>query len=270
MTRRISDDDLIHMYTRQGRGYTDQALADHFNVRREAIFKRRQKLETKYPFKETERGRYRIDTNSIISHIPVKPAEALILYSFLRRSGRSTPFPKRYVKEALHKLSPALYKPMTEKLAQVAADTLAHPDDAKREDILEKLLVAWTEKRAIRVKYQALQRRDDPIWHIVSPYLIEPSPWSDSVYLIGHSSATETIIPLSLERIEKAVETSEPFRECDLETEDHLLRHAWGIWQSNKEPQIVKLQPDRGLPEAAAVLTPRQRRPPPAAAAPNR
>ncbi|MEW5956222.1 MAG: CRISPR-associated helicase Cas3' [Chloroflexota bacterium] len=241
MAHRISDDDLIHMYTRQGRGYTDQELADHFNVGRDAIFKRRQKLETKYPFKETERGRYRIDTNSIISHIPVKPAEALILYSFLRRSGRSTPFPKEHVKEALNKLAPALYKPMTEKLVQAAAGTLAHPDDAKREDILGKILVAWTEKRTIRVKYYALQRRDDPIWHIVSPYLIEPSPWSDSIYLVGYSSATETIIPLSLERIEKAVETSEPFRECDLEIEDQLLRHAWGIWGSNKKPEIVRL-----------------------------
>jgi CRISPR-associated endonuclease Cas3-HD len=242
MTRKISDDDLIHMYTRQGRGFSDQQMADHFGVRREAIFKRRQKLEVKYPFKETEPGRYRIDTNRIISHIPVNPAEALVLFSFLRRSGRSTPFPKRYVKEALNKLAPALYKPMTEQLVQVAAKTLEHPDDANREAMLERILTAWTEKRAIRLKYQALRRKDGTLWHTVSPYLIEPSPWSDSIYLIGYSADREIIIAFSLERIEKVVGTSEPFREWDPGTEEQILKHAWGIWHSNRKPETVRLR----------------------------
>jgi CRISPR-associated endonuclease/helicase Cas3 len=232
------------MYTRQGRGFTDQELGDHFGVGRDAIFRRRQKLETKYPFKETDRGRYRIDTNRVVSHIPVKPGEALVLYTFLRRSGRSTPFPKRYVKEALHKLAPALYKPMTEKLAEAGAETLAHPDDARREETLEKILTAWTEKRAIRLKYQALERKDETVWHTVSPYLIEPSPWSDSIYVIGFSSNTKIIIPFSLERVDKAVETSEPFVECDPKTEEQILKHAWGIWRSNRIPQMVQLRFD--------------------------
>ncbi|MCB9102501.1 MAG: CRISPR-associated helicase Cas3' [Anaerolineales bacterium] len=242
MTRSIHDDDLVEMYTRQGRGYSDQELADHFEVGRDAIFKRRRKLESRYPFKETERGKYRIDTNALVSNIPIKPAEALVLYAFLRRSGRSTPFPKKHVKEALSKLAPALYKPMTEKLGQAAAKTLEHPDDAAREAILDKILVAWTEKRAIRLKYQALERRGDPIWHTVSPYLIEPSPWSDSVYLVGYSTTNRSIVPFSLERIAKAVETSEPFQECDPQTEQQILNHAWGIWHSDQKPERVRLK----------------------------
>lgn len=242
MTRSIHDDDLVEMYTRQGRGYSDQELADHFEVGREAIFKRRQKLESRYPFKETERGKYRIDTTKLVSAITFKPVETLVLYTFLRRSGRSTPFPKSYVKEALSKLAPALYKPMTEKLGQAAAKTLAHPNDAAREAILDKILVAWTEKRAIRIKYQALERQGDPIWHTVSPYLIEPSPWSDSVYLIGYSTTNHSIVPLSLERIAKAMETSEPFQECDPQTEQQILKNTWGIWDSHKSPQRVRLK----------------------------
>lgn len=242
MTRSIHDDDLVEMYTRQGRGYSDQELADHFEVGRDAIFKRRQKLEARYPFKETERGKYRIDTNALVSTIPFKPVETLVLYALLRRSGRSTPFPKSYVKEALSKLAPALYKPMTEKLGQAAAKTLEHPDDANREAILDKILVAWTEKRAIRIKYQSLERQGDPIWHTVSPYLIEPSPWSDSIYLIGYSTTNKSIVPLSLERIAKAMETSEPFQECDPQTEQQILKNAWGIWDSNKPAERVRLK----------------------------
>lgn len=240
MARKISDDDLIHMYTRQGRGYTDQALADHFEVGREAIFKRRQKLEVKYPFKETEYGRWRIDTDQIISHIPVTPSEALVLYLATRRFGRNTPVAKRFVKEALEKLAPALYKPMTEKLVDAAKNALEHPDEAQREALLQKLMTAWSEKRVLRVKYQALWRNES-IWHEVSPYLIEPSPWSDSVYVIGHSTTNDTIIPLSVERIEKVVETSAPFKECSPETEMQLLKNAWGIWGSDKVPELVKL-----------------------------
>ncbi len=110
MTQKISDDDLIYMYTKPGRGYTDTELGDYFGVGRDAIFKRRTKgLENKYPFKKTERGRWRIDTEKLISHITVNQNEALALYLATRRFSRNTPLAKRYVQEALDKLAPKLY-----------------------------------------------------------------------------------------------------------------------------------------------------------------
>ncbi len=241
MARKISDDDLVHMYTRQGRGYSDQALADHFGVGRDAIFKRRQKLEAKYPFKETEHGRWCIDTDQIVSHIPVTSSEALVLYLATRRFGRNTPIAKRFVTEALEKLAPALYKPMTEKLVEAAKAALEHPDEARREVLLRQLMTAWSEKRALRIKYQALWRQES-IWHEISPYLIEPSPWSDSVYVIGHSRTSDSIIALSVERMEKVVETSAPFKECSPETEMQLLKNVWGIWRSDTAPAWVRLR----------------------------
>ena len=45
-----------------------------------------------------------------------------------------------------------------------------------------------------------------------------------------------------IERIEKAVETSEPFEECDPKTEEQILNHAWGIWSSRGKTDLVRLR----------------------------
>lgn len=242
MTKKLDLEELKRLYAEPGRGHTDIELAGRFEVDRTAIYKARQKLvDEGVQFKETERGRYRADSKSFISNIAVSQSEALVLYLATRRLSRNTRLAKQPVQNALGKLALALYKPMTEKLVQAAAKAPAHPDEAKRVGLLDELIRGWSEQSAIRIKYRSLTRQES-IWHEVSPYLIEPSPWSDSVYLIGYSAATETIIPFSIERIEKAMLTSAPFKACAPEMEERLLQYAWGIWGSEGQPEQVKLR----------------------------
>ncbi|MBI1880906.1 MAG: CRISPR-associated helicase Cas3', partial [Chloroflexi bacterium] len=243
MSRLIDDEEFIRLYTQPGNGYTDQELAERFEVGRDAIFKRRKRLEEAgYPIEPTERGRYKINREKLLSHIRVSQGEALVLYLATRRLSRSTRLAKRYVQNALEKLALALYKPMTEQLVKAAAGVPEHPEAKKREAILEVLIRGWTEQLKVHITYQGL-KGDKPMNHTLSPYLIEPSPWSDSVYVIAKTNVWDgDPTPFQLERIEKASLSTEPFKVDPKFEQETLFKYAWGIWYSDKEPVTVKLR----------------------------
>ncbi|NJN98836.1 MAG: WYL domain-containing transcriptional regulator [Anaerolineales bacterium] len=243
MSRLIDDEEFIRLYTQPGDGFTDQELADRFEVGRDAIFKRRKKLEDAgYPIEATERGRYKINREKLLSHIRVSQGEALVLYLATRRLSRSTRLAKRYVQNALEKLALALYKPMTEQLVKAAAGVPEHPEAKKREAILEVLLRGWTEQLKVHISYQGL-KGEKPMNHTISPYLIEPSPWSDSVYVIAKTNVWDgDPTPFQLERMEKASLSTEPFKIDPKFEQETLFKYAWGIWASDKEPVTVKLR----------------------------
>ena len=238
MGRQINDDELIRLYAEPGRGFTDQEMGERFEVGREAIFKRRKKLAEEYGddfFIETERGCYRIDSRTFISNIKVSWEEALILYLATRRLSRNTRLPSRPVQNALSKLATALYKPMTERLVKAAATVPEHPAEKRRAEILTNLIRGWSEQYKVHIRYLSLES-DTPTKHTICPYLIEPSPWSDSVYVIASTNVMDGYVPFQLERIEKATFSTEPFP-IDPDFDDQtLFQYAWGIWTVDKKP----------------------------------
>ena len=244
MGRQINNDELIRLYAEPGRGFTDQEMGERFGVGREAIFKRRKKLRDEYGddfFIETERGRYRIDSRTFISNIKVSWEEALILYLATRRLSRNTRLPSYPVQNALSKLATALYKPMTERLVKVAANVPEHPEEKRRAEILTTLIRGWSEQYKVHIRYHPL--RDDKVTkHTICPYLIEPSPWSDSIYIVAKTNVWDGIVPFQLERIEKATFSTEPFTIDSKFEEETLFQYAWGIWASNKTPEVVRLK----------------------------
>lgn len=241
MSKTIDNEDLIRYYTQPGNGYTDQELADRLGVDRTAIFKRRTRLETQYPFKQTRRGRYKIDRKRLISSIGVNQNEALILYLATRRLSRSTRLAKKHVQNSLEKLALALYKPMNERLVKAAANVLEHPDAQRREAILETLVRGWGEQLRVHIRYLALNSTR-PMNHTISPYLIEPSPWSDSVYVVAKTNVWDGFVPFQLERIEKASLSTEPFTIDPKFEEETLFKYTWGIWYGDREPEMVRLK----------------------------
>jgi predicted DNA-binding transcriptional regulator YafY len=213
MAKLIDNDELIRLYAEPGRGYTDEEMGKRFGVGRDAIFKRRKKLKKEYGddfFIETERGRFRIDSRTFISNIKVSWEEALILYLATRRLSRNTRLPSRPVQNALSKLATALYKPMTERLVKAATTVPEHPEEKRRAEILTTLIRGWSEQYKVHIRYLGL-KSDKPAKHTISPYLIEPSPWSDSVYVIAKTNVWDGLIPFHLERIQKATFSTEPF-----------------------------------------------------------
>jgi len=221
------------------RGFSDSEMAEHLGVNRSTTFRDRAEIERRIPIHQDEDGRYRILRASYISELRLNLAEALGLYLAARRASQQTRHAHEHVANAIQKLSTALRQPMTERLVRAADTILRQHQVPDREPIFATIAQAWADSRRIKLEYRAL--RDGQLrTHRFEPYLLEPSPWSDGVYLIGRSDIMHGIATLKLDRIVKA-NLLGPF---DLPTdfdEDALLRHAWGIWGSHDDPHTVIL-----------------------------
>ena len=223
------------------RPFSDIELAARLGVSRQTVFRDRQELTTRVFLVEVEPGSYKIDRVSYLSNIRVDLNEALALYLAARRTSQQTRLAYSKTASALEKLALALKQPMTEKLVKAAEVILSQQSQPEREAILNLVAHAWVDGRKIRFTYQGLQARRSREF-VVSPYLIEPSPWSDGVYLIGYSNVHKAVATFKVERIERASLTTEP---CTLPPdfdEGELLKHAWGIWGGEGEPELVRLR----------------------------
>lgn len=223
------------------RAWSDIELADRLDVNRTTIYRDRLRLETKAPFKKDAEGRWYIDKKRYLSAIRLDLHEALALYLAARRASRQTGIAQPYLASGLEKLAIALHQPMTQQLVQSAETILAHRDDPERMLIMETITRAWADQVKVELLYQALGS-NRPKTHLVTPYLIEPSHWSDGVYLIGHSNLTDDELPFNVARIHKATLTEDTVQLPTELDEQNLLRHAWGIWYSKQTPKPVILK----------------------------
>ena len=223
------------------RAFSDIEMAERLGVDRTIIYRDRKEMEAEYiPFIEESPGKYRIDRTQYLSHVRLNIREALSLYLAARRASQQTRMGRQPMANALEKLSLAMRQPMTEELVKSAEEILASQSRPDAEQVFETVANAWVERRRLRIKYQGLRGRqayDD----VVNPYLIEPSPWSDAVYVIGPSEQFGRIVSYRLDRIQHAFMSGEIFSVPEDFDEDALLRHAWGVWTTEGEPQEVVL-----------------------------
>lgn len=241
MSQTIDMEKLKRIYALPSWGYSDAELAERFKTTRNAIYKARKRLEDDgIVFETPHRGKHRINRKQFLANIALKPEESTFLLTQALKSVRQNTLSKKHSRNALEKLSLAMYQPMAEQLVRAVTQLPDTPNAEKRDKIFEVLVRAWTEQSKVRIWYTGL-KSDTTLVHGVSPYLIQPSPWSDSVYLVGYSDVMEKIVPFKIERIKKAVLTSEPPKLHQFD-EDELFRYAWGIWRTDKEPETVKLR----------------------------
>jgi CRISPR-associated endonuclease/helicase Cas3 len=130
---------------------------------------------------------------------------------------------------------------MTERLLKSAERVTAQEKNLEKVKIIETIAQAWVEQRKVRIEYQALGS-DGFTRHTINPYIIEPSIWSDSVYVIAQSDFNDQIFAFKVDRILSAVLSGETFEIPESFNDEELLKHAWGIWYGNKEPEQVKLR----------------------------
>ncbi|NOZ29927.1 MAG: WYL domain-containing protein, partial [Chloroflexi bacterium] len=209
------------------RAFSDIEMAQRMGVDRTVIYRDRRELETEIPFIEESPGKYRIDRRRYLSHIRLDVREALSLYLATRRASQQTRSGQMPMANALEKLSYSLHQPMTERLVKSAEKILTAQIDPEREKVFENVAHAWVDKLRLRIRYQGLSTRK-PYRDRISPYLIEPSPWSDSVYVIGPSDVFQDIVTYRLDRILEAYLTTERFEIPDDFDEEDMLRYAWG------------------------------------------
>ncbi|BAJ63262.1 MULTISPECIES: CRISPR-associated helicase/endonuclease Cas3 [Anaerolinea] len=229
--------------------YSDSEMAERLGVNRSQVFRDRRDLSLTYPIEEVERGRYHIPRSKLISEVKVNLPEALTLYLAVRRLSRQTRFYHPHAANAVEKLAIVLHQPMAKRLLQTADRLLHQEKKPEKIKIFETIAQAWVEQRKTRIEYQRLGH-EGITRHTISPYLIEPSIWSDSIYVIAQSDFNDKIYPFKLERILSAFLTSETFEISESFNEESLLRHAWGIWFAENPPVTVKL---RFFPNPTAI-----------------
>ncbi len=225
------------------RAYTDKEMADTLGVRRETVYDDRITLETEdeIPFVQVEHGRRRIDRTKYLSNVRVNLHEALALYLAVRRVSRQTQTAQPHITRALEKLALTLKQPMTERLIRAAGKMAKQPGEPARVKVMEDLAQGWSLRQKVRIHYDALTASQEKV-HIICPYLIEPSNWSDAIYVIATSNRLSKPTPFNVARITQTFVTSEPFELPEDFDEQELLRYAWGIWTRDRAPEIVKLK----------------------------
>jgi len=239
MTKAQRLEEMKRLYIQ--RAFTDIELADKLSVSRETIFRDRKDLTGDYPVEQDEQGRWHIPKAKLISEIKLNLHEALTLYLAGRKTSRQTRFHQPHTVNAVEKLAATLRQPMTERLLKSAERLSAQEKNPEKVKIIETITQAWVEQRKARIEYQALGS-DRLTRHTISPYIIEPSIWSDSVYVIAKSDFNDQIFAFKMDRILSAFLSGETYEIPESFNDEQLLKHAWGIWVGGKDPVTVKLR----------------------------
>jgi CRISPR-associated endonuclease/helicase Cas3 len=223
------------------RAFSDIEMAERLGVNRSTVFRDRAELESELLFLQDEQGRWRIDRTHYLSNIKLSLNEALALYLAARRTSRQTRIAQPHVASALEKLAASLKQPMSERLVKSAGAVLDQSKQPERVKVLEVIAQGWVEGRKLRITHRGLHGKEARVY-LVSPYLIEPSIWSEGTYLIGDSDVHGGIATFKIERIERAALTNETFTIDEGFDDQQLLRYAWGIWYGENAPVTVKLR----------------------------
>lgn len=239
MTKAERLDEMKRLYIQ--RAYSDIEMADRLNADRTTIYRDRVELTREYPIEQDDQGRWHIPKTKLISEIKLNLHEALTLYLAGRKTSRQTRFHQPHIVNAVEKLAATLRQPMTERLLKSAERLSAQEKNPEKVKIIETITQAWVEQRKARIEYQALGS-DRLTRHDISPYIIEPSIWSDSVYVIAKSDFNDQIFAFKMDRILSAFLSGETYEIPESFNDEQLLKHAWGIWVGGKDPVTVKLR----------------------------
>lgn len=223
------------------RAYSDIDMAERLGVDRTIVYRDRVDLMREYPIEEIEKGRYHIPRSKLISEVKLNLHEALTLYLAGRKASRQTRFQHPHAVNAVEKLAAALRQPMTGRLLKSAERVLKQEQNPEKVKIIEAVTQGWVEQRKVKTEYQALGS-EGLTRHTISPYLIEPSIWSDSVYVIARSDFNDKIFAFKMERILSAFLSGETFEIPETFDDEQLLKHAWGIWFGEHAPARVRLR----------------------------
>ncbi|MCO5193112.1 MAG: transcriptional regulator [Anaerolineae bacterium] len=220
------------------RAWTDQELADDIGVARSTIYKDRQLLlNDGVPFVEIERGRWRIDRKQYLSHIRLNRYAATQAYTLAKRMARQMHTPDPHAISLLKDLAFTLRQPLMDRLLRVTQLIPQGTADPKKAAIFEKVVDGWLDGRILRIGYRGLQAQQATV-HRVHPFLIEPSPWNESIYLIGFSETFGKVLTFKLDRIETAVVMMQPIELPEAFDEHQLLQLAWGIWHGDSAETV--------------------------------
>lgn len=228
-------------------GLTRAEIARRLGVNRSTITKYLNADQLPPGIYEAEDGSNRLvmDKDADLTRASFSLHEVMAIHLATRllatRSDKQNP----HAASALRKLGKAL-----ERLDKNISTHLLRSADVMDEDrdyrdpvylkVLETLTEAWSAGRKVKVQHQMENGR--VFDYTFSPYFIEPYAVGQTAHVIGWREPPNALRTLKVERIRAAEITRDPYTiPADFDPRA-LLRDAWGIWTSDREPVEVVLR----------------------------
>lgn len=190
-------------------------------------------------------GLYAIDPATYRTQLRLSLDESLAVLLAVRLLTTRTDKQNPHAGRALEELANAIQKmaPFIARHIARAAAIIASGDrriDLTFNQVVEALTRAWASGRQVDLVYESEEGRR--LTHRFSPYFIEPYALGSTLHVIGASDLSPSLLTLKVERIREISETRESYSIPTDFDPTEILRSAWGIWRSDKQPQTVKLR----------------------------
>ncbi len=227
-------------------GLPVRELARRLGVHRATIHRDLDDLSREYPVYNVD-GRWFVRREAFRVQVPLNLHEAMALYLAVRMMATRTDKHNPHAAAALRHLARALESvahrvaAFIRLSAEVMEQTEGRRQDPRYLEVLETLTRAWAEGRKVKVwhRHEATRRVYE---YVFAPYFIEPYPIGQTAHVIGYREPPGKLRTFKIERIEKAELLPERYTIPEDFDPREILRDAWGIWFTDKEPVEVVLR----------------------------
>lgn len=232
-------------------GLTQADIARKLQVHRATIGRYIPDLDKVLPnvyIDDTDGNKWKIDRERYLVRVQFNLYEALAVHLSARllatRMDKQNPHAAAALRKlgiSLEELAPQISNHV--KQAADIADDASRTQDPRFIQVLEKLALAWAERRKVHVWHRH-EKTNTVHQYLFAPYFIEPYAVGQTIHVIGKRDNLDAFRTFKIERIER-IEDVKPAVYYDIpETFNprQLLSEAWGIWYTDEPPQKVVLR----------------------------
>ena len=187
----------------------------------------------------------KIDRDADLTKASFTLHEVMAVHLATRLLATRTDKQNPHAASALRKLGMALQRLDENVSSHLLRSADVMDEDASYRDpvyleVLETLTEAWASGRKVKVSHQM---RDGRVFdYTFSPYFIEPYAVGQTAHVLGLREPPGKVRTFKIERLRSAEFLREEYELPDAFDPAELLRHAWGIWYTEAEPQEVVLR----------------------------
>ena len=245
LVRAVRLSQIQHFLHSNPSGLTSKELSDLCGVCMRTIQRDIQSLETDLKIPLTQNGdRYGITEGYILPPVSLSLYEAMVIFLACRLALRQTDENNPHIEKALTKISSVLPSPLAIRLKESASSVGDKKEDLEFIRNFEKIAIAWTTQRQVRMKYQSLESDGVKEW-LLEPYFVDMTGVGFSVYVIGYAvrEGKEGIITFKLERMKDLEVLNKRFEIPPVINIGKLLASSWGIFTGDAISIVLKFSP---------------------------
>jgi predicted DNA-binding transcriptional regulator YafY len=233
---------VMHYLQAHPEGATPDAIAGFVGMSRRTVYRDLQALESEIEMPVwSEGGKWGIVEGAFLPPLRLTLDEAVAFFLAARLTAQ---FADRYDPDtgaAFQKLAEIL-PPVVARHLERTIDVLAsRPADERLTRNLRLLARAWAERRVVDLTYDVATYSPGrpPRRARVHPYLLEASPTTRALYLMGFDESRAAVRTFKLQRILELSLTPDTFEPPDPRTLQDGLSPAWGVIADQEEVEVV-------------------------------